>query len=124
KARGTRSFASTPLMREGTGIGTLVVEMTDVDAFSPRQIALLETFADQAVIAIENVRLFHELEERNGALREALEHQTATAEVLNVIAGAPTDLQPVFDAIAERAMRLCHSTDAILFRHEGDHLTL
>ena len=81
--------------------------------FTPAQIKLLETFADQAVIAIENVRLFQEL-------KESLEQQTATSEILGVIASSPTDIQPVLDAVAENAARLCDADDALIRLVEGD----
>jgi GAF domain-containing protein len=115
------SFLAVPLLRGGEAIGALLVARTEVRAFSKPEIALLETFADQAVIAIENARLFEELEQRNTELQEsnrqvteALEQQTATAEVLRVIASSPTDLQRVLDAIVESAARLCDAPAAAL----------
>ena len=117
--RSTRTALATPLLREDIPIGLIFIRRTEVRPFSEKQIDLLKTFADQAVIAIENVRLFKELDERNAELREALEHQTATAEVLGIISRSPTDVQPVLDAIVESAARVCGIDDVVLRLHEG-----
>ena len=110
---GVRTVLATPLLREGIPIGAIHIRRTEVRPFTEKQIKLLETFADQAVIAIENVRLFQEL-------KESLEQQTATSEILGVIASSPTDIQPVLDVVAENAARLCEATDAQIRLVEGD----
>jgi GAF domain-containing protein len=121
---GIRTFLATPLLREGTAIGVINIRRTEVKPFTDKQVALLETFASQAVIAIENVRLFKELQERNAELREALEHQTATAEVLGIISRSPTDVQPVLDAIVESAARVCDISDLALHLQQENRLFL
>ncbi len=94
-------------MREASPIGAITVARPEPGAFPEQQLTLLQTFADQAVIAIENVRLFNELEARNRELTEALEQQIATGDILRVISRSPTDVQPVFDTIAAAALNLC-----------------
>jgi GAF domain-containing protein len=119
RARGFRSQLSAPLLREDRVIGVISVTRRQTGPFSDEEIALLRTFADQAVIAIENVRLFKELETRNRELRVALDQQTATSELLKVIGRSTFDLQPVFEALAENAVRLCEAQRAIIFRFDG-----
>jgi signal transduction histidine kinase len=117
---GLRAIVAVPMVHEGRPIGVISVSRGAPGPFSDRQIALLQTFADQAVIAIENVRLFKELEVRNRDLTLSLDRQTATADVLRIIAQSPSELQPVLDAIAASAVRLCAASDAVIERLEGD----
>src|SRR5437867_8191314 len=111
---------SVPLLRDNVSLGAITLLRNEVSPFTDRQVALLRTFAAQAVIAIENVRLFKELEARNGDLTEALEQQTATSEILRVISSSPTDLEPVLDALAESAARLCEAEDTEIYRVDGE----
>ena len=117
---GHRTILSVPLMREGLAIGAISLRRTEVQLFTERQAALLQTFADQAVIAIENVRLFKELEARNRDLTVALEQQTATSEILRVISSSQTDVQPVFETMAANALRLCDAKLSVIFRFDGE----
>ena len=117
---GHRTILSVPLLREGEAIGSLSVRRTEVRPFTDKQIELAETFADQAVIAIENVRLFDEVQARTRELSEALEQQTATSEVLRVISSSPGNLKPVFQAMLENATHVCEAKFGILWLREGD----
>src|SRR5262249_41138139 len=121
---GIRTVLAIPLLREGGALGAFVLRRMQVRPFTDKQIALLETFANQAVIAIENVRLFTELDARNRELAESLEQQTATGEILRVIASSPTDLQPVMDVVAESAARFCGATSAAIERLDGESLRI
>jgi two-component system NtrC family sensor kinase len=117
-ATGIRAAVGVPLLREGIFVGTLVVSRREPGPFTQRQIELLETFADQAVIAIENVRLFDEVQARTDDLAEALEQQTASSEVLRVISSSAGELQPVFETILGNATRICEAKFANLFLYE------
>ena len=129
--RGVGSMLVVPLLGEGEAVGVISLARDGVGPFSAQQIEVLQIFTDQAVIAIENVRLFTELQEKNEALTQAhaqvtesLDQQTAMADILRVISASPTDVQPVFNAIAESAARLCSANDAQVLRVEGDTLRL
>jgi two-component system NtrC family sensor kinase len=110
---GHRTIAAVPLLREGVAVGAIVLRRAEVNAFTDKQITLLETFAAQAVIAIENGRLLNEL-------RESLQQQTATSEVLRVISSSPGELQPVFEALLQNAVRICNAQFGNLALLEGD----
>ena len=119
---GFRSLLGVPLLRDGNAIGVLVLYRREVRPFTPRQIELLTTFADQAVIAIENARLIDEIGSRTRQLASALEEQTATARILRAISSKPSDATPVFEAIARSAVDLCGALFANVFLYDGEVL--
>src|SRR5207302_3603080 len=122
QALGYRAVLILPLMREGRGVGAFALARDQVGAFTPRQIELVQTFADQAVIAIENVRLFDEVQAKTRDLSEALTYQTGSANILKVIASSPTDVEPVLRSIVESACELCEADDALVSLKDGDEL--
>ncbi|HEY1887000.1 MAG TPA: GAF domain-containing protein, partial [Roseiarcus sp.] len=117
---GSRSVAGVPLLRDDKVEGALLVGRAEAGPFDSRQIELLQTFADQAVIAIENVRLFDELQARTRDLTEALQQQTATADVLKVISRSAFDLQAVLDTLASSAAALCGASNGLIYLQSGD----
>src|SRR5262249_53593258 len=115
--RDFRAVVSAPMLREGMAVGSISLRKRQPGPFTPRQIELLETFAAQAVIAIQNVRLFTEL-------RESLEQQTATADILRVISQSPTDVQPVLNAVAPAALRFCGADDVLIALRDGANMVV
>ena len=114
-----RTILGVPLQREGTPIGVLLLQRSIVQPFTDKEIELAETFADQAVIAIENVRLFDEVQARTHDLSEALEQQTATSEVLKIVSSSPGELEPVFEAMLANATRICEAQLGVLMMFEA-----
>src|SRR5262249_2547765 len=117
---GWRTALGVPLIHAGEAVGVILIRRTEVRPFTDRQIELLKTFADQAVIAIENTRLFEEVQARTKELQDSLDRQTATSEVLGVISRSPNEVQPVLDTIAATAQRLCQAERTVVWRLEDE----
>ena len=115
-----RSLLGVPLLRDGVAVGVIGLLRSAVRPYTDKQIELVTTFADQAMIAIENVRLFDEVQARTRDLSEALEQQTATSEVLKVISSSPGELEPVFQSMLANAVHICDAKFGVMFRYDGE----
>jgi GAF domain-containing protein len=124
KLGGARSYMAVPMLRENESIGAIAIYRQEVRPFTDKQVELVSNFAKQAVIAIENARLLNELRQRTDDLTESLEQQTASGEILSVISGSPTVVQPVLDVIVRTAVTLCASYDAVILLRDGDDLRI